>query len=46
MDIRSRHVDDEAKKVARYLNRLRTLIQDEIISMKIESLEEVYLYAG
>lgn len=45
LDIRSRHVDDEVEKVSRYLNGLRTSIQDEINFMKMENVEEQYLYA-
>ena len=45
LDIRSRHIDDEVKNVPRYPNGMRTSIQDEINFMKIESMEEVYLYA-
>lgn len=42
LDIRSGHVDDEFKKIARYLNGLRYGIQDEISFMKLESVEEAY----
>ena len=45
MDIRSRHVDDEVEKFARYLNGLRSRIQDEISFMKLDSVEEAYQYA-
>ena len=43
--IRSRHADDEVEKVARYLNGLRSRIQDEISFVKLESVEEVYQFA-
>ena len=36
------HVDDEVEKVKRYLNGLRSRIQDEISFMKLESVEESY----
>ena len=42
LEIISRHVDDEVKKVARYLNGLRSRIQDEIIFVKLENVEEAY----
>ena len=42
LDIRSRHVDDEIEKVARYLNGLRSGIQDEMSFMKVDSVEETY----
>ena len=42
LDIRSRHVDDEIEKVARYLNGLRSGIQDEMRFMKVDSVEEAY----
>ena len=44
-DIRSRHVDDEIKKVARYMNGLRFGIQGEMSFMKVDSVEEAYQYA-
>ena len=40
LDIRYGCMDDEVKKGARYLNGLRTKIQDEISFVKLESLEE------
>ena len=40
LDIRSRHVDDEIEKFARYLNGLRFGIQYEIIFVKLDSVEE------
>ena len=43
-DITSGHVDD-VEKIARYINGLRSEIQDEIIFVKLESVEEVYQYA-
>ena len=45
LDIRFGHVDDEIGKVVRYLNGLRSGIQDEMSFMKVDSLEEVYQYA-
>ena len=45
LDIRSRHVDDEVEKVVRYLNGLRSGIQDEISFVKLDSLEEAYQYS-
>ena len=45
LDIRSRHVDDDIEKIARYINGLRYGIQDEISFMKLESVEEAYQYA-
>ena len=44
-DIRSRHVDDEIDQVGRYLNGLRSRIQDEISFLKLDSVEEAYQYA-
>ena len=38
LDIRSGHVDDDVEKIARYINGLRSEIQDEIsISICLES---------
>ena len=45
LDIRSRHVDDDVEKIVRYINGLRFGIQDEIIFVKLESVEEAYQYA-
>ena len=45
LHIRSRHVDDEIEKVARYLNGLRFGMQDEIIFVKLNSVEEANQYA-
>ena len=45
LDIRSGHVDDDVEKIARYINGLRSGIQDEISFMKLESVEEAYQYA-
>ena len=45
LDIRSRHVDDDVEKIARYLNGLRSKIQYEISFAKLESVEEAYQYA-
>ena len=45
LDIRSGHVDDDVEKIARYLNGLRSRIQDEISFVKLESVEEAYQYA-
>ena len=40
-DIRSGHVE----KIARYINGLRSGIQDEISFVKLESVEEAYQYS-
>ena len=45
LDIRSKHVDDDVEKIVRYVNRLRSRIQDEISFVKLESVEEAYQYA-
>ena len=45
LDIRSRHVDDDVEKIARYINWLRSVIQDKISFVKLESVEEAYQYA-
>ena len=45
LDIRFGHVDDEVEKVARYLNGLRSRIQDEISFVKLDSMEQAYQYA-
>ena len=42
LDIRSRRVDDDVEKIARYINGLRSRIQDEISFVKLESVEEAY----
>ena len=42
LDIRSRHVDDDVEKITRYINGLRSRIQDEISFVKLESVEEAY----
>ena len=42
LDIRSGHVDDDVENIARYLNGLRSRIQDEISYVKFESVEEAY----
>ena len=44
LDPRFGHVDDEIEKVARYLNGLRSRIQDEISFVKLDSVEEAYQY--
>ena len=44
LDIRSGHVDDDVEKIARYINGLRSRIQDEISFVKLESVEEEYQY--
>ena len=44
LDIRSRHMDDDVEKIARYINGLRCGIQDEISFVKLESIEEAYQY--
>ena len=38
-------MDVDVEKIARYLNGLRSGIQDEIGFVKLESVEEVYQYA-
>ena len=45
MDIISRHIDDDVEKIARYINGLKSRIQDEISFVKLESVEEAYQYA-
>ena len=45
LDIRSGHVDDDVEKITRYINGLRSRIQDEISFVKLESVEEAYQYA-
>ena len=45
LDIIPGQVDDDIEKIARYLNGLRSRIQDEIIFAKLESVEEEYQYA-
>ena len=40
LDIRSRHVDDDVEKISRYINGLRSRIQDKINFVKLESVEE------
>ena len=45
LDIRYRHVDDDVEKIERYINGLRSRIQDEISFIKLESVEEAYQYA-
>ena len=42
LDIRFGHVDDEVEKVARYLNGMRSRIQDEMNYVKVDSVEEAY----
>ena len=42
LDIRSGHVDDEIEKISRYLNGLRSGIQDEMSFVKVDSVEEAY----
>ena len=44
LDIRYGHVDDEIEKVARYLNGMRSRIQDEMSFIKVYSVEEAYQY--
>ena len=46
LDIISRHVDDDVEKIARYINGLRSRIQDEISFLELESVEEAYQYAS
>ena len=45
LDIRSRHVDDDVEKIAKYINGLGSGIQDGISFVKLESVEEAYQYA-
>ena len=45
LDIRSGHVDDDVEKIARYINGLRSRIQDEISFVELESVAEAYQYA-
>ena len=45
MDIRFGHVDDDVEKIKRYINGLRSGIQDEISFVKFENVEEAYQYA-
>ena len=42
LEIRSRHVHDEVEKAVRYLNGLRSRIQDEISFVKLDSVDEAY----
>ena len=42
LDIRSRHVDDDVEKIARYIYGSRFGIQDEISFVKLESVKEAY----
>ena len=44
LDIKSGHVDHDVEKIARYINGLRSGIQDEIRFVKLESVEEAYQY--
>ena len=44
LDIKFGLVDDDIEKIARYINVLRSKIQDEIIFVKLDSMEEVYQY--
>ena len=44
LDIRFGYVDDDVEKIARYINGLRSRIQDKISFMKLESVEEAYQY--
>ena len=45
LDIKLGHVDDDVEKIARYINGLRSGIQDEISFVKLESVEESYQYS-
>lgn len=45
LDIKFGHVEDDVEKIARYINGLRSIIQDEISFVKLESVEEAYQYA-
>ena len=40
LDIRFGHVDDVVEKIEKYLNGLRSRIQDEISCVRLESIEE------
>ena len=42
MDIRFGHGDDDVDKIVRYINGLRSGIQDEKSFVKLESVEEAY----
>ena len=44
LDIKSRHVNDDIEKIARYINGLRSRIQDKISFVKLDSVEEAYQY--
>ncbi|KAH9322623.1 hypothetical protein KI387_017262, partial [Taxus chinensis] len=45
LTIRLGHIEDDAEKVARYLNGLRLTIQDEIDILMPKSVEEAYRVA-
>ena len=45
LTIRSGHRELSKEKIARYVNGLRSNIQDEVIMLKIESIEDAYQYA-
>ena len=45
LEIRSGHVDDDVEKNTRYINGLRSRIQDKISFVKLKSVEEAYQYA-
>jgi len=45
LDIKVGHVHDDIEKIARYMNGLRSGIQDEISFVKLESVEEACQYA-
>ena len=38
-------MDDDVEKIARYINGLRSRIQDEISFVKLESVEEAYQFS-
>jgi len=42
VNIRSRHIEDTPERVARYINGLRSDIQDELSLLLLRSIEEAY----
>ena len=45
MNIRVGHVEDNPEKVARYINRLRFEIQDEMSLLFLNYIEEAYQFS-
>lgn len=45
MNIRVGRVEDDAKKVSRYINVLRYNIQGELCMLQVHTVEEAYQYA-